>query len=55
MKSGKSMDYTNWAPGEPNNGNPGNLTEDCLHLYIEFAHAKPTHSVSCTDTGRFRS
>ena len=33
MKSGKLLEYTDWAPGQPDNSDELNHTEDCLHLY----------------------
>ena len=32
MKSGKTMEYSAWNSGEPNNLNATGSTEDCLHL-----------------------
>ena len=32
MKSGKTMEYSAWAPHEPNNQYLTGETEDCLHL-----------------------
>ena len=32
MKSGKTMEYSAWFPGQPDNIGPYQLTEDCLQL-----------------------
>ena len=32
MKSGKTMEYSAWTPGEPNNIYYTGITEDCLHF-----------------------
>ena len=59
MKSGKTMEYLNWAPNQPSNINSINKTEDCLHIHRKENYGERLwNDASCkssNDPGEYQS
>ncbi len=59
MKSGKTMEYSNWAPNQPSNINSINKTEDCLHIHRKENYGERLwNDASCkssNDPGEYQS